>query len=189
MMFAVGLARPGAVLAHQHPAGQRGSAPADADPAERLRTWCGSAPGERAARPIAYAHEAPDPVRGFSIPGRAAHHVTRRDGAAAAARAARRQVRLQAGDAGRPDDRVVARPGRQLEPVAGRELDVSPRPGQPERDRAARDDDDLVVAVLVRRVPVARPVRPEAGSRPSARSRSRSVRLVAHAVSPRPRRR
>jgi len=85
------------------------------------------------------------PVRGCSfcpspLPGGAASDRVER---------ARRQVRLEARDAARPDERVVARPGRQLETIAGRELDGPIRIDQPEPDRTALDDDDLVVVVVM----------------------------------------
>ena len=54
----------------------------------------------------------------------------------------------------------MGRAGRQLEAVARVEVDRVAGRRQPEPDRAAFDDDDLVVAVVVRRVPVARAVRP-----------------------------
>ena len=80
-------------------------------------------------------------------------------------------MRLEAGHAARADDGVVGETGGQLQPVAGLEVDRSV--WQPEADRAGGHDDDLVVAVVVRAVPIARPVGPGPGSRPSAISRAR----------------
>ena len=71
---------------------------------------------------------------------------------------------LETGHAARADDRIVVDARRQLEAVAGLEVDRAI--GQPEADRAGRDDDDLVVAVVVRSVSIAGSVRPRAGVEP-----------------------
>src|SRR6185436_16827605 len=49
-----------------------------------------------------------------------------------------------------------------LEAIAGRELDRLSGVDQSEPDRSPLDDDDLVVVVVVRPVPIARAVRPRA---------------------------
>src|SRR6188508_1350888 len=70
------------------------------------------------------------------------------------------EVGLEAGYAMTANDGVMRGPSRQLQAVPYGEIDrLAPR-GKPEPDRAALDDDDLVVAVLVSRVAVARTVRP-----------------------------
>ena len=71
-----------------------------------------------------------------------------------------RQMGLEAGDPVRPDDRIVARSGRQLQPVADRQLDARSGRRQTEADRSADTDEDLVIAVVVGAVGVVWPVRP-----------------------------
>ena len=71
-----------------------------------------------------------------------------------------REVRLLAGHPGGPTTRIVRRPCRQLQPVARGELDGGGRRREPEPDRSALDDDDLVVGMVVGRVAIARSVRP-----------------------------
>ena len=72
-----------------------------------------------------------------------------------------REMGFQTRDAVRSDDCVVRGAGHELEAVALGEVDGSG--GEPEPDAASGDDDDLVVAVVVRRVPIARAVGPRAG--------------------------
>jgi hypothetical protein len=56
---------------------------------------------------------------------------------------------------------VMRRARDELEPIAGGEVDWSV--SKPETDRAGGDDDDLVVIVVMRGIPIARPVGPGAG--------------------------
>ena len=84
-------------------------------------------------------------------------------------------MRLEAGDTIGSNDRVMASSGRQLEPVARSEVERITDVRQPEPDRAAIDDDDLVVWVVVRAVAVARPVRPGARIKPLAAQAFRAV--------------
>ena len=74
-------------------------------------------------------------------------------------------MRLQAGHAERADDGVVGRTGRQLEPIADHQADGLATIRQPEVDAARGDDDDLVVGVLVGRIPVAGAVGPWRGGK------------------------
>ena len=69
------------------------------------------------------------------------------------------EVRLEALDAARADDRVVDRACRQIQAIARDELDGLLAVGQSESDRTALDGDDLVVGVLVGRIPNVRSVR------------------------------
>src|SRR6476660_6991999 len=71
-----------------------------------------------------------------------------------------REVGLEAGYAKTADRGVMGGAGGQLQAVARREIDRRPARRESEPDRTALDDDDLVVAVLVGRVPIARTVRP-----------------------------
>jgi hypothetical protein len=68
---------------------------------------------------------------------------------------------LQTGHTRVAHDRVVRRARQQFEPIAGLELD-GPL-GKPEPDRAGRNDDDLVIVVVVRGIPIARPIGPGSG--------------------------
>src|SRR6185436_9299377 len=74
------------------------------------------------------------------------------------------QVRLQAADSIRPDDRVVDGAGRQFEAIPDDEVLAIAGNREAESDRARCDHDDLVVAVLVRRVAVVRAVAPRGWS-------------------------
>src|SRR6188472_2840613 len=60
----------------------------------------------------------------------------------------RREVGLEARYPNTADDGVVRGPGRELEAVAGLEIDGFCGRREPEPDRAPLDDDHLVVAVL-----------------------------------------
>ena len=71
-------------------------------------------------------------------------------------------MRLKTRNAGRPHERVMRRPGGQLEPITGDELDGFSARGQTELDRPSLDGDDLVVPMLVRRVALARAIAPAA---------------------------
>src|SRR6478735_877230 len=71
-----------------------------------------------------------------------------------------REVGLEAGYAKTADSGVMGGAGGQLQPVAGVQIERLSGRRESEPDRAALDDDDLVVAVLMGRVPVARTVRP-----------------------------
>jgi len=73
---------------------------------------------------------------------------------------ARHQVRFEAADTIGPDDRVVDRAGRQFEAIPGREVLAAAGTRKTEADRARGDHDDLVVAVLVRRVAIVWAVAP-----------------------------
>lgn len=84
-------------------------------------------------------------------------------------------MRLEARHATGTDDRVVTGPGRELEPIAGDEIDRLTTVRQPEPDRAPIDDDDLVVRVVVRAVAVARSVRPGARIKTLAAESLRAV--------------
>src|SRR3990172_5278271 len=57
----------------------------------------------------------------------------------------------------------MARAGRQVQAIARPELDRPSQLGEAEPDRAGDADEHLVVAVLVRRVPIERSVGPRAG--------------------------
>src|SRR6476660_4848897 len=70
------------------------------------------------------------------------------------------EVGLEAGYAMTANRGVVRGASRQLQAVSDREIDRVAGRRQPEPDRAALDDDDFVVSVLVGRVPIARTVRP-----------------------------
>src|SRR4249920_422670 len=70
------------------------------------------------------------------------------------------EVGLEAGYAMTANDGVMRGPGRQLQAVPYREIERVAGRREAESDRAALDDDDLVVAVLMGCVPVARTVRP-----------------------------
>jgi hypothetical protein len=65
---------------------------------------------------------------------------------------------FQAHDAVGPDDRVVPRPGWKIEAVSYVEVHGFAPIRKPEADRACLHDEHLVVAVLMGRVPIARPV-------------------------------
>src|SRR6188472_3554181 len=71
-----------------------------------------------------------------------------------------REVGFEAGYAKTANDGIMDGPGRQLQAVPRLKLDRLAGRREPERDRAALDDDDLVIAVLVGCVAVARAVRP-----------------------------
>src|SRR4029079_4853007 len=70
------------------------------------------------------------------------------------------EVGLEAGYAMTANDGVMRGASRQLQAVPDRQIHRLARRREPEPDPAALDDDDLVVAVLVRGVAVARTVRP-----------------------------
>jgi hypothetical protein len=74
-----------------------------------------------------------------------------------------RKVRLEAADPVLADDGIVGVPSRQIEPVTDTKLDGLGPIGKPEHDRARRDDDHLVVTVVVGRVSVIRTVGPTGG--------------------------
>ena len=73
-------------------------------------------------------------------------------------------MRLQAADTIGSDDRVVDRAGRKLEAIPGREVLSAAGSRQTEADRSCGDHDDLVVAVLVRRVAIVWAVAPDGWS-------------------------
>ena len=96
----------------------------------------------------------------------------------------RREVGLEAADPVWPDNGVVGCPGRQVEPVADEQLNDFGPIRQPERDRTRRDDDHLVVAMVVGGIPIMRAIRPAAG----LKARGPEARAGIHFLSP-PRRR
>jgi alanine dehydrogenase len=71
------------------------------------------------------------------------------------------EMRFEAGHAVGTDQRVVGRPGQELESIAGGEVDRAAVETEP--DAPGGHHDDLVVTVVVRRVTISRSVRPGAG--------------------------
>lgn len=71
-----------------------------------------------------------------------------------------RQMRLEAGNARRSDDGVMAGPGRKVESIANRQLNGLAGGRKAEPDRTPLDHDDLVVGVVVGAIPLTGSVPP-----------------------------
>ena len=111
-------------------------------------------------------------------PRREAPTTSRAQMARVSRQRAGRQVRLQTLNPGGPDRRGMRRAGRQLEPIARAERHVAADVDQVEGDRATRRDEDLVIAVAVRRVRVAGAVARATRLKPPRRPRGEVARAL-----------